>query len=369
MCASTRPTITISAARSTGRVSARVERASQIILRNSASLASGPTLLFNPPPDSLFRELAAQVSGVACWCQDFGDFQRLRGQQAKVEFGVFPPAETLPAQVILFQPREKDRLEMILHFLAAGLPAGGRVWLVGENQAGIKSAAQKLDRYFDSVVKLDAARHCVLYSAESAHPAAAFSLADYQQKWLLSCATGELRMVSLPGTFAHGRLDKGTALLLQCVRGLQGPNRPSGSVLDFGCGVGVIGISLLRDKPALNLTLLDSSALSLECARLSLQANTLEAGVIAADGLDSLERKFDWIVSNPPFHRGISTQLETARHFFARAPEVLSNQGKMLIVCNRHLPYERFLAERFDSVEPLEKRNDYKVLLATRRKS
>src|SRR5690606_17906167 len=41
-----------------------------------------------------------------------------------------------------------------------------------------------------------------------------FSPDSYRQEWTLPTALGDLKMVSLPGSFAHGRLDKGTALLL-----------------------------------------------------------------------------------------------------------------------------------------------------------
>lgn len=346
-----------------------MERSSQLILRNSTQLAAGEILLVNPPADDLFRELTTSHGPVSIWCQDFGDYSWFHGQGAEVGFGVVPDRGDLPPQVILFQPREKERLELLLHHLAAALPAGGDLWLVGENQAGIKSAGKRLEKYFNLTVKGDTARHCVLFRAAQPSPPGPFKLENYQQKWLLGSPPTQLRMVSLPGAFAHGRLDLGTELLLEVLANLKGKNCPSGTVLDFGCGIGVIGLTLLVRDPQLDLTLLDNSALALESARLSLQANGLEAKLLPSDGLGEVRQRYDWIVSNPPFHRGVGTNYDIAQRFFAQSRNALTRHGKMLLVCNRHLPYEGWLADNFGAVDTVESRKDFKVLLATRPKS
>ncbi len=345
-----------------------MERSSQLILRNAALLEAGDLLLLNPPPDHLFQHLAARHPRVSICSQDFADYRWFIQQGAMAAFGVVPAGDSLPAQVILFLPREKERLELLLHCLAAGMPAGGSLWLAGANQSGIKSAARRLQRFFAVIAKVDSARHCALLRATQAVPPAPFLLADYQQKWLLGSPPAELRMVSLPGAFAHGRLDRGTELLLQVLMQQQGHDYPRGSVLDFACGIGVIGLSLLLRDPALDLTLLDSSALALESARLSLQANGMQAKLLPSDGLAEVTGRYDWMVSNPPFHRGVATNYDIARGFFAQAHGVLTRQGRILLVCNRHLPYAHWLAEQFTAVETLECSNDFKILRAARPK-
>ena len=50
----------------------------------------------------------------------------------------------------------------------------------------------------------------------------------------LQLADGPLEVVSLPGVFSHGRLDLGSALLLEHL-----DNPPGGRLLDFGCGAGI----------------------------------------------------------------------------------------------------------------------------------
>ncbi len=352
-----------------------MQRTSELIMRCLAQMRPGKVLLMNPPADSLFQELEAHGHDVSTWSQDFGASRWFFNNGAKAGFGVVPdlaalpglisPGQIIPDQVILFQPREKERLEMLLHFLSHAMPAQGCLWLVGENQSGIKSAGKLLESFFGAVRKLDSARHCILYRAQSPAPPEEFRLESYIHKWALDIPSARLRMVSLPGVFAHGRLDRGTEVLLQALAQLKGKNAPKGRILDFGCGIGVIGLSLLVKNPELRLTLLDDSALALESARLSLLANGLQAELLPSDGLAEVRQRFDWIVSNPPFHRGVVSDYGIAHRFFAQARSVLSKQGKMLLVSNNHLPYEAWLAEQFGRVDQLESGSGYKVLRAS----
>jgi 16S rRNA (guanine1207-N2)-methyltransferase len=343
-----------------------MERVSQLVLKNLSEISTQETLLVNPPRDDLFRQLRTANITNRIWTQDFGDFRWFTEAGATVEFGVLPDHQDIPNQIILFQVREKERLEMMLHFFAKIASPESTLFLIGENKSGIKSSGKRLDKYFRSVVKKDSARHCVLFQAGIASDLELFEPADYHQKWMLGEAPDEFRVVSIPGSFAHGRLDKGTKILLGVLGQLKGKHHPAGSVLDFGCGIGVIGISLLKKDPTINLTLLDSSALAMESARLSLQANGLQAELLASDGLDQITQRYNWIVSNPPFHRGVSTDYEVVRRFYSQSRKVLSRKGKIILVCNRHLPYEGWLGEHFHKIDNLHDQQGFKVLLASR---
>ncbi len=343
-----------------------MKRVSQLVLKNLSKFATAPTLLVNPPRDDLFRQLRSLDITNRIWTQDFGDSRWFSKAGADTDFGVLPDPQDVPEQIILFQMREKERLEMMLHFFATSARPGTRLFLVGENKSGIKSSGKRLEKFYHSVVKTDSARHCVLIEAGKPSEPGPYELVDYRQKWLLGTNGDELRVVSLPGSFAHGRLDKGSKLLLSVLAQQAGKNRPAGSVLDFGCGIGVIGLSLLKADPSINLTLLDSSALALESARLSIEANDMQATFVPSDGLEEITRRFDWIVSNPPFHRGVSTDYEVVRRFFSQARKVLSRKGKIILVCNRHLPYEGWLGEYFQKIESLQDQQGFKVLKASR---
>ncbi|MEE8339866.1 MAG: class I SAM-dependent methyltransferase [Xanthomonadales bacterium] len=333
---------------------------SQLILRNAELLRTGQVLLINPPRDSCCSSLSQDTRQVSVFSQDFADYHYLNSSGAKTEFGVIPSAAPSAQDIVLILPRERERLEMLLHALSSSMSPQSILWLAGENRSGIKSSMNRLGRYFHSVSKVDNARHCTLLRACNPAPQNPFSLDGYKKTWPLTFMGTEINIVSLPGTFAHGKRDKGTKLLLESMEEL----KPVGKVLDFACGNGIIGLSLLSIHPAASLTLLDVSALALESARCSLRANGMKAIVLPSDGLSHLDGSFDWIISNPPFHRGIRSDLDIAGNFFSGAGNFLTETGKILLVCNQHLPYPAWLRDYFTQVEVIRTDGGFKVVLA-----
>lgn len=360
-----------------------MEATSQVILRNASRLPQSALLVIDAPRDSLGETLARPLQGpgrtVRLSTQDFADFRWFQAAGAAVDFETVPTLSGADQAVILHLPREKERLGFVLHALAAQLrtmesriapAARARLWLVGENRAGIKSAARHLQQRFARVSVLDQARHCGLFEASGPQPVEPFRLDDYVREWRVPHADREVRLCTLPGVFAHGRLDRGTALLLDVLERL----RPRGKVLDFACGSGVVGLALLAAAPGeLHLTLLDASALAIESSRRSLAASGLDpaaAVLLPSDGLSELPPdsagQFDWIVSNPPFHRGVRNDLDVAARFFNAAGTFLRETGKMVVVFNRHLPYPQWLHGAFGSVERLAEGGEFMVIGASR---
>lgn len=341
-----------------------MERVSQLILRNAARLAGGDILLINPPRDACFSRLVELGCTVRIFTQDFGDFKWLQTSRAEVEFGTIPGIDSGLDHIVFIQPRERERMLMMLHALSSAMSAGAQLWLAGENRSGIKSSARHLKLYFEAVSKSDSARHCGLLEASRPRPGEPFDLSVYEKSWAVSSSAGDISFVSLPGTFAHGKLDQGSELLLDTIEELA----PSGRVLDFACGNGVLGLTLLKQNAGIDLTLLDTSALALESARISLCGNELKATRLASDGLSEATGQFDWIISNPPFHRGVKNELDIAQKFFGQAGHFLTKTGKLLIVCNNHLPYPAWLENDFTRVEIIRSNRIYKVILASRKR-
>ncbi|MGD2129804.1 MAG: methyltransferase [Lysobacterales bacterium] len=339
-----------------------MENTSQLVLRNGARLPNGPLLLVNPPGDGLAGQLVATGRAVSVSTQDRGAYHWFcQGARIEASFDIVPSPAPDTRLALLWLPREKRRLEMLAHALSERLPRSAALWLVGENRAGIKSADKHLGSRFGQVVRLDNARHCGLYEATDPIPGPAFDLASYESQWTVSFQGREVRLASLPGVFAHGRLDRGTALLLEALETL----RPEGKVLDFACGAGVIGLCLLARDPGLRMGFSDSSSLALESCRRSLDANGLEAEVMPSDGLTEVVGVFDWIVTNPPFHSGVWDNREVAHRFVREAGTVLVGRGRILVVYNRHLPYFHWLREHYSSVRTVVEDREYYVVEAS----
>ena len=342
-----------------------MHRTSELIQRNAHRIEAGNALLVNPPDGGVVRTLARQGVSVRCFSQSFRTCRALQAEGIEVEFGALPSADEAADLVIVFMPREKARLRLLLHAVAAALDDTGVLWLVGENRSGIKSSPCHVGEWFGKVGKLDAARHCVIMEAHEPASVEEPDLDKWTQQWSVEFDGGFLPMASLPGVFAQGRLDPGTRCLLEQLPTLHSGQR----LLDFGCGAGVLGICANRRQPGLDVTMLDDDALAIESARRSAKLNDGTPHLVASDGfsaLDPEQDRFHWIVSNPPFHRGSATDYTVVEQFITRAGRHLLPNGNIMLVANRHLPYERLLHAAFGKVRTMAESGGFKVLLAHR---
>ncbi|EPM93747.1 ribosomal RNA small subunit methyltransferase C, partial [Pseudomonas syringae pv. actinidiae ICMP 19070] len=128
--------------------------------------------------------------------------------EGRVDFGVEAPGAAFDAAV-LFLPKARDLTDYLLNALASRL-AGRELFLVGEKRG---------------------ARHCQLWQVTVENAPQAVTLESLARPYQIELQDGPLTVISLPGVFSHGRLDRGSALLLENIDKL-----PSGNLLDFGCG-------------------------------------------------------------------------------------------------------------------------------------
>lgn len=291
--------------------------------------------------------------------QDFAEFLQAGGESAGRSFGDFPPPGPFD-DIFMSLPKGKARLQMMLECIAASLSENGRLWLAGENRAGIRSAAKPLKNLFRTVNVLDKARHCVLYEARNPAMDTEFDARDYRQSWVVEKYGTDLSVHSWPGVFAHGRLDGGTELLLDHMDAV----KQAGRILDFACGAGVIGALLKQRMPDAHLVCSDSDALALRSTRETLEANGLSGQVLASDGFSHVEGQFDLVVSNPPFHSGIEVRSGHGMGLLSPVRNFLAPGGQLLVVVNRHLPYRNWLDELFGRHRLVAANERYHVLQA-----
>lgn len=78
-------------------------------------------------------------------------------------------------------------------------------------------------------------------------------------------------------------------------------------ILDIGTGSGCIGITLAKELPNAQVTLMDVSPKALEMARYNAKENGVEVQAILQDvlALEQLPAQYDVIVSNPPYVRNL----------------------------------------------------------------
>jgi len=328
-------------------------------LQRREPCASG--LWINPDRNDNWHMPGERCTSLKLSSQDYANYSFLKQAGADIEFSAFPePVKGAYQWLILNLPRQKALLDMMLDSASSLLSDGGVLWLAGENKAGIKSADKLLKKYFGQIIKLDNARHCTLYEASTPLQKTPFNSSNYLKKWDLDCHSNRLVIASYPGVFAHGRLDAGTALLLQALIELP----LQGDVLDFACGAGLIGACIATNHPHTNVSLLDSNALALAATRETLSINQLNASVLASDGLTEVQGSYDFIISNPPIHAGVKTDNLLSQGLLARVHEHIKPGGMLVMVANRHLPYEKWLSQRFTRCTELCTNAQFKVIAA-----
>jgi 16S rRNA (guanine1207-N2)-methyltransferase len=165
----------------------------------------------------------------------------------------------------------------------------------------------------------------------------------------------------LPGVFAEGKLDEGTRLLLEVLE-----VHATDIALDIGCGAGYIGIHIARSASKGHVTMVDASLATVDAARRMIEQSGLtNVQVLASDGTQAVKaQRFDLVVTNPPFHLGGIQTIEIGERFIREAAQVLRPRGRLYLVANRFLKYERTLRACFQSVEEVGGNTRYKVLRA-----
>lgn len=166
------------------------------------------------------------------------------------------------------------------------------------------------------------------------------------------------RIASLAGIFSYDRLDAGTAFLLDNAQ-----FRPGERVLDAGCGWGALGIAAARAGAA-QVDLIDNSLLAVAAAGRNIADLGLDnARVLPSDALTAVAgERYDLIVTNPPFHTGKAVDYDAAGAFIAGARELLAPRGRLVLVANAFIRYERAMQETFGSVETIAENDRYHVL-------
>lgn len=329
---------------------------SQVLLRQ-AEYFTRSLLLAGAPADALLSELPQAQA----WSWYADDSTALQQRYADaVHFAHQAPA-TGAQDAVLFLPKSRELTGFLLQTLAS-LPGMQRLFLVGEKKTGIERAAKQLAQ-LGKTWKLDSARHCQLWLCELDAQAHAMPLLEqWQQIFTVNVPGGSpLQLCSVPGVFSHGRLDVGTALLLEHLDGLS-----SGHLLDFGCGAGVIGAALKQRYPHSSVSLLDVDAFALESSRRTLALNGLQAEVMAGAGIADAPRQLAAIVTNPPFHKGVQTHYQATEALIRQAAQHLQPGGELRLVANSFLRYPELIEAHLGKCNVLAERNGFRVYSAKR---
>lgn len=249
---------------------------------------------------------------------------------------------------LLHLPRGRDLQAELLRAGGAMLRPGGKLAFVGAKNEGVRTALDEANRLYGAagVVARKGGYHAGLayLHATDGSDLPTLTLQSHD----LFIEGQPTTLVSCPGAFTRDRLDPGARALIQSME-----TQPAATVLDLGCGTGLVGLAALRRGARVVGT--DVSARAVISTGRTWAANDFpDAKVHLCVGATVLpDASVDVVVTNPPFHKGHDVSFEVVRLFIEEAARVLGSNGTIYLVANAFLNYELWLSEHFHAVEPI----------------
>lgn len=160
------------------------------------------------------------------------------------------------------------------------------------------------------------------------------------------------------GVFSKGELDFGTQLLLNTFE-YSFPQEKD--FLDIGCGCGPIGI--YASKLGFTVDMSDVNKRAMELSKRSLNEQKLKANVFESDAYESINNKYDYIVSNPPIRVG----KEKLYEIIMGAKAYLKENGNLWIVVRKQQGAEsliRDMKDVYSTVDVVEKKKGFYIIRA-----
>jgi 16S rRNA (guanine1207-N2)-methyltransferase len=270
-----------------------------------------------------------------------------------------PEGENFDAALVLCG-RHRGENELRIAEAIERTKAGGLILVAGGKEDGIASLRKRVERLV------------VLESQMPKHHGVAFWFRRPEEisepVAALRAGNGETliegRFVAAPGMFSSDRIDAGSKLLVAHL-----PDKISGAVGDFCAGWGYLAAELANRCPKIStLDLYEADFASLEAAKRNVTATgTVEPRFFWHDLLaEEVPHRYDFIVMNPPFHQKREAEPDIGQRMIRTASAALKPGGRLLMVANRQLPYEKTLAEVFSSYSEVARDGMFKVLSAKR---
>lgn len=257
--------------------------------------------------------------------------------------------------------RHRGENELLVAEAVGRTRVGGRIVVAGSKTDGAGSLRKRIA----GLIPLDnhaAKNHGIVFwltrPAEAQEAVAALREANPP----LALEDG---FATVPGGFSQDHADAGSLLLAARL-----PANLAGHAADFGAGWGYLSVELARRAPAVTaIDLYEAHFPACETAKANMAALAPQVACrVAWHDLvgEPVERRYDAIVMNPPFHRGRAAEPALGEAMIRAASRGLKPGGKLFLVANRHLPYEAVLGACFARAGEIARNEGFKILWATR---
>jgi 16S rRNA (guanine1207-N2)-methyltransferase/23S rRNA (guanine1835-N2)-methyltransferase len=179
---------------------------------------------------------------------------------------------------------------------------------------------------------------------------------------------------NLANVFARQQLDIGARFILENLSKL--PNLENKTVIDLGCGNGVLGLHILSRDQKTKVIFVDESYMAVASAKQNALSNLPEqeghSEFIVNNCLDDFKQKsssneVDLVICNPPFHQQNAITDHIAWQMFKDSKAILKTGGQLFVVGNRHLDYPIKLKRLFGNTTTVATNQKFSILSAINR--
>ena len=274
--------------------------------------------------------------------------------------------------VLLTIPKERSFARILIISSFMSLKVGGRLLLAGPSNKGAKAVIKDAQRLFGNCTLLGYRSHQrvaqSIKNAESPEPLPK----EFQTNGIspgslnilkVDTAVGILQLETSPGIFSWEKPDQGSNLLQSHLR-----IDKETVVWDVGCGYGILGLtaSLYGAK---KVFMSDINILAIDYALKNAFRNSVSKKVLIFPAVDltpppniHLLNQVDLIITNPAFHQGRRVDKSMALEIISRSSRYLKTGGKLLLVANRFLNYDKAMEKRFSHVHKIAENNQYHLI-------
>ncbi len=168
---------------------------------------------------------------------------------------------------------------------------------------------------------------------------------------------------TVPGVFNYKGVDQGTRTLIDALAKLN----ISGKVLDIGCGLGIIGITIAKHFKDVQVTMSDINTTCVALAEQNRATNRVNVNVVAGDAYATIAERYNWVVSNPPIKAGKKVLFDMV----LGAKNILERNGNIVIVIRKNLGMDslrKAMIETYGNCTILDRNKGYYILMSKKDK-
>jgi 16S rRNA G1207 methylase RsmC len=274
--------------------------------------------------------------------------------------------------ILIIIPKERRFSRALLVASWKALEPHGQLYLAGPTRRGAKAVIKDAQRIFRNVTNIGYRNHQRVASCRKDSELPNPLPQEFQQ---IGIAPDTIRTIEVkrpektitlethPGIFSWEAIDDGTSFLIDNLKIL-----PGSTIWDVGCGYGIIGLCAAVTGAGF-VCMSDINLLSVNISLKNTVQNQLSeiVSIFPGDGLYipqdlNVPSSFDLIVSNPAFHQGHSVDKSMADTLILCAKDRLTKDGRLLIVANRFLNYDKNMRNEFAKVTKIAENSKYHIL-------